>query len=980
MRNMMEPVIARPRKQVATAVLISETLSSTLHVREESMGGAAGTGHISEDGGSKVGVLRADAPLSVNPSRRRCSGSMARPRLDAGTLGSPFAKSTKKTIRELIDMSGTSVKEEVVEKQDKTVIIQHSTIRKPVGIDMRGGSISAPKKINVSPKPISPIRRGWHSAGSAGKVGERTPCETTRERDSSASRSPVHRRSAGSAMSRLESNVSTPNSSKNSTVSRGAIGAFGPFSPLSSLRLTDLERPGTRSTPLNSLTKTPGSRRARPQYKIVNLALCKYPLLRIIAQENGFKIQELEDDLERNNFNIVWSDTVLPLTRLVRLANWQRTNHFPSMYLLCRKGHLGITLGRMRKVMPSHYIFYPRTWSLRSERHQFARFLMALRSKKLSKFFIMKPNSGCQGRGIMITRDPLNAVEDLDNYIVQEYITRPLLLEGRKFDLRVYVLLTSIRAPSIFLFNDGLVRQCAELYERPTDANVKNTCKHLTNYAVNKHNPEYVFNDDPANCNVGNKRNFKFFNEWLESCGKSVEQFWARVAHVICKTILVAQPQIANVYNSCFPRHNSGYSCFEVLGFDILVDNKMKPWLMEVNHTPSLVTDTPLDYEVKHALISEVWDILDVKVTDRKRDERKERDEFIQRMMRPPVNTANTHTTTAQKRQNSGDTANGVATNGSSSNANQASNATGAGSSSTQDGMTEWEKTVEGRRAAEDSRLRNFRRIYPSDNSDWQALYDMILAQARALCSGPLVPGADDRLRRVDTTSVAGSLQPSQSGGSTAERSGRGGAPEAIGEGSVQSAAGVLRLGQRQRPQEASPSYRKTRRVTGTTTPTPTPGAQVQKTPLELNQGTTVPQAPLLRPPQLPPSMELANVVVHQKERRPTLMNRVCLPDSTLAEKVVTVTTGRESDGHGRGATADLGVGLRKTHVVSARILSPVGKASPGLITTSPPESPTADRIEALRSLQKRLDQEAECEISTTQENAEREDSFHLDE
>jgi tubulin polyglutamylase TTLL6/13 len=50
--------------------------------------------------------------------------------------------------------------------------------------------------------------------------------------------------------------------------------------------------------------------------------------------------------------------------------------------------------------------------------------------------------------------------------------------------------------------------------------------------------------------------------------------------------------------------------CFELLGFDVILDSKMKPWLLEVNHAPSFATDSPLDYKVKKQLFIDTFKIL----------------------------------------------------------------------------------------------------------------------------------------------------------------------------------------------------------------------------------------------------------------------------------------------------------------------------------------------------------------------------------
>ena len=50
----------------------------------------------------------------------------------------------------------------------------------------------------------------------------------------------------------------------------------------------------------------------------------------------------------------------------------------------------------------------------------------------------------------------------------------------------------------------------------------------------------------------------------------------------IIKTLITAHPILKHNYRTCFPNHNKGSACFEILGFDILLDKKLKAWVLEV--------------------------------------------------------------------------------------------------------------------------------------------------------------------------------------------------------------------------------------------------------------------------------------------------------------------------------------------------------------------------------------------------------------
>ena len=80
--------------------------------------------------------------------------------------------------------------------------------------------------------------------------------------------------------------------------------------------------------------------------------------------------------------------------------------------------------------------------------------------------FIAKPSVGCQGDGISLIRKlaeiPKHGTEE---WIVQPYIDKPLLLGGKKFDLRLYVLISSVEPYICYLSEEGLGRFCAEDYQ-----------------------------------------------------------------------------------------------------------------------------------------------------------------------------------------------------------------------------------------------------------------------------------------------------------------------------------------------------------------------------------------------------------------------------------------------------------------------------------------------------------------------------------
>lgn len=83
-----------------------------------------------------------------------------------------------------------------------------------------------------------------------------------------------------------------------------------------------------------------------------------------------------------------------------------------------------------------------------------------------------------------------------------------MLIDSCKFDLRIYVLLRSLNPLRIYVYKEGLCRLATSKYSVPTENNIRNDKMHLTNYAINKMDPNFVGNKDIYNDDKGHKRSY----------------------------------------------------------------------------------------------------------------------------------------------------------------------------------------------------------------------------------------------------------------------------------------------------------------------------------------------------------------------------------------------------------------------------------------------------------------------------------------
>ncbi|XP_073161006.1 tubulin monoglutamylase TTLL4 isoform X4 [Lepidochelys kempii] len=279
----------------------------------------------------------------------------------------------------------------------------------------------------------------------------------------------------------------------------------------------------------------------------------------------------------------------------------QKLNHFPGSFQIGRKDRLWRNLSKMQaRFGKKEFNFFPQSFILPQDIKLLRK---AWEESGSRQKWIVKPPASARGIGIQVIHK-WSQLPKRRPLLVQRYLHKPYLIGGSKFDLRIYVYVTCYDPLRIYLFKDGLVRFASCKYSSSMKS-LSNKFMHLTNYSVNKKNAEYKSNSDETACQ-GHKWALKALWSYLSQKGVNSEAIWEKIKDIVIKTIIASEPYVNSLVRM-YVRHP--YCCHELFGFDVMLDENLKPWILEVNISPSLHSNSPLDVSIKGQMIRDLLNL-----------------------------------------------------------------------------------------------------------------------------------------------------------------------------------------------------------------------------------------------------------------------------------------------------------------------------------------------------------------------------------
>ncbi len=262
------------------------------------------------------------------------------------------------------------------------------------------------------------------------------------------------------------------------------------------------------------------------------------------------------------------------------LRDGQRVNHYPGVGTVHYKDELHHFLARARARMDGlgetgWYDFYPRAFPMPDGYEA----LVDAAARSPQSVWIQKPKRGATGLENRLLAEAAAAPRD-DDLLVQEYVADPLLFADHphKHVLRIWVAITSLDPLVAYLHTNGIAKFTTRPYTLDAGSR-SDLLVHMTNPEVQVHGdePAIVLDLDDYRARLG-------------AADIDAVAVWDSIRHMMTQAVIAHRGPLLQLSRNWCERVDL---CFEVLGYDVLIDADLKPWLIEANISPSMLVEAP---------------------------------------------------------------------------------------------------------------------------------------------------------------------------------------------------------------------------------------------------------------------------------------------------------------------------------------------------------------------------------------------------
>ena len=178
------------------------------------------------------------------------------------------------------------------------------------------------------------------------------------------------------------------------------------------------------------------------------------------------------------------------------------------------------------------------------------------------------------------------------------------LIRGYKYDIRFHGLISTIKPLKLYIYNEGFVRLSTEKYDYN---NFTDKFSFLTNLDLNKHNRKYIYPKKHKDIERSNLWNLSTLKNYFFKNNLDYNKLFEEVKDIFIKMVFSVRKKLIE---KIIKTNLSFTNFYHLIGFDIILDNDLKPYLLETNRRAGMRDDNAAEIVYTHNMIVDTLNII----------------------------------------------------------------------------------------------------------------------------------------------------------------------------------------------------------------------------------------------------------------------------------------------------------------------------------------------------------------------------------